>query len=86
MVRIIIVSAHEWRKDMQIRVASLHLKQAFDRVTPTPAMALLREQVEGRNIVSFGWITVDEVGLGQVHQARMERESYLCSTWWCSTG
>ena len=63
MVRIIIVSAHEWRNDMQIHVASLHLKQAFDRVTPTPAMALLREQVEGRNIVSFGWITVDEVGL-----------------------
>ena len=82
MVRIIIVSAHEWRNDTQIHVASLDLKQAFDRVTPTPAITLLREQVEGRNIVSFGWITVDEVGLDKsIKQGWRERVSYLCSTW-----
>ena len=73
---------------MQLHVASLDLKLAFDRPTtkllydamvdsvthPTLSMALLREQVGGRNMA---WDHGRRSELRQVHQARRERQSYL---------
>ena len=61
---------------MRLRAASLDLKLAFDRVTPellfdamvdnatrsALAMALLCGRVGGRNMTSFQWITVYDVG------------------------
>ena len=72
---------------MQLHVASLDLKQASDRVTPRLrygamvnnathpilAMALLREQVGGRNMVGFQGITVDDAGFDRsIKQGRKD--------------
>ena len=78
MMRIMVASAHEWENDMHLHVAFLDLKQAIDCVTPkllyeatldstthlTLAMALLREQVGGWNMVTFQEIKVGQVGEG----------------------
>ena len=80
---------------MQLHEASLDLKQAFDRVTPqllydamvdstthrTQATALLREQVRGRNMVSFQGITVNEVGFDKSTKQGGGRGDLPCSKW-----
>ena len=79
---------------MQLHVASLDLRQDFDRATPNPlcdaivdcathptlAMALQRERVGGRHKVRLQGLTVDEVGFDTaIKHGGKETSSVVCA-------
>ena len=62
-MRITAASAHEWENCMRLRVASLDLEQAFDRVTPRLLFdAMVDSATRPTLAASFQVITFDDVG------------------------